>query len=240
MPPNHCGFHMGLYLVGPMSRFAFDIVLFDLDGTLVDSARDLCPAVNHALAEIGREPVSESTSRGLIGGGTDMMLTCALEATGGMIEEAEYRQLTRALLDFYWENIAANTEPFANCLDALDALQAEGCKLAVCTNKSEKPARELLEALGMTAYFAAIYGGDTLGRDKAKPLPDMLHAAVKDLGGGSAVLIGDTTYDVRAANAAGLPVVACSFGYCDEPAEELGADIVIASFDELVPALRNL
>ncbi|MDE1466236.1 HAD-IA family hydrolase [Aurantiacibacter sp. D1-12] len=223
-----------------MSNIPFDIVLFDLDGTLVDSARDLCPAVNHALAEIGRDPVSENTSRGLIGGGTDMMLTRALEATGGMIDDGEYRQLTRALLDFYWDNIAVNTVPYPGCIEALQELQTAGAKLAICTNKSEKPARELLDALEMTHFFPVIYGGDTLGRENAKPAPDMLHAAIADCGGGRAVMVGDTTYDVRAGKSAGLPVVACSFGYCDEPVTKLGADAVISAFAELAPSIRSL
>lgn len=223
-----------------MTQFPFDVVLFDLDGTLVDSARDLCPAVNHALAAIGRGPVSESATRGMIGGGTDMMLTRALEATGGLVAQAEYRQLTQALLDHYWANIATNTVPYPGCLGALDVLARHGCKLAVVTNKAEGPARELLGALGMTERFTAIYGGDTLGRERAKPLPDMLHAAMADCGGGRAAMIGDSTYDVRASKAAGLPVVTCRFGYHDVPVAELGGDAMIDHFDELPGVLESL
>ncbi len=223
-----------------MSNFPFDIVLFDLDGTLVDSARDLAPAVNHALGVLGRDPVTESATRGMIGGGTDMMLTRALEATGGQVEEAEYRKLSQALLDYYWANIAENTVPYPGCLGALDVLAARGCKLAVVTNKAEKPARQLLDALDMTGRFAAIYGGDTLGRERAKPLPDMLHAAIEDCGGGRAVMIGDSTYDVRAGKAAGLPVVTCRYGYHDVPVDELGGDAMIDHFDELVSVLESL
>ncbi len=223
-----------------MSKFPFDIVLFDLDGTLVDSARDLAPAVNHALGVLGRDPVTESATRGMIGGGTDMMLTRALEATGGQVEEAEYRKLSQALLDHYWANIANNTVPYPGCLGALDLLAARGCKLAVVTNKSEKPARQLLDALDMTDRFAAIYGGDTLGRERAKPLPDMLHAAVDDCGGGRAAMVGDSTYDVRAGKAAGLPVVTCRYGYHDVPVHELGGDAMIDHFDELVSTLESL
>jgi phosphoglycolate phosphatase len=223
-----------------MSAFPFDIVLFDLDGTLVDSARDLCPAVNHALSVLGRSPVSESATRTMIGGGTDMMLTRALEATGGMVDEADYRRLTEALLAHYWANIASNTVPYPGCLGALDLLARHGCKLAVVTNKSEKPARELLDALAMTDRFATIYGGDTLGRERAKPLPDMLHAAIADCGGGKAVMIGDSTYDVRAGKAAGLPVVTCRFGYHDVPVAELGGDAMIDHFDDLPGVLEHL
>ncbi|KLI63298.1 HAD hydrolase-like protein [Aurantiacibacter marinus] len=223
-----------------MANFPFDIALFDLDGTLVDSARDLCPAVNHALGLIGRGPVEESATRGMIGGGTDMMLSRALEATGGMIADAEYRKLAQDLLDFYWAHLSDNTVPYPGCIAALDQLASLGCTLAVCTNKSEGPARELLEALGMTRHFSAIYGGDTLGRNRAKPLPDMLHAAIADCGGGSAVMIGDTTFDVGAGKAAGYPTVTCGFGYLDVAVSELGGHAHIDHFDELVPVLHTL
>ena len=223
-----------------MTKFPFDIVLFDLDGTLVDSARDLCPAVNHALGVIGRNAVSETATRNMIGGGTDMMLTRALEATGGLVDDATYRNLTEALLEHYWANIASNTVPFDGCLGALDLLAARGCKLAVATNKSEKPARELLDALAMTDRFDAIYGGDTLGRERAKPEPDILHAAIEECGGGRAVMIGDSTYDVRAARAAKVPVVTCRYGYHDVPVDELGGDAMIDHFDELASVLEAL
>ncbi|GGD47798.1 HAD-IA family hydrolase [Erythrobacter arachoides] len=223
-----------------MQDFPFPIILFDLDGTLVDSARDLGPALNVALAAIGRPPVAESETRGMIGGGTDMMLAKALEATGGMVDAATYRRLGDTLLDHYWAHIADHTVPYPGCLAALDALLAQGCTLALVTNKAEKPARELLEALGMTDRFAAIYGGDTLGRERAKPLPDMLLAAMTDLGGARAAMVGDSTYDVRAGKAAGLPVVTCRFGYHDVPVAELGGDAMIDHFDELVGVLRAL
>ena len=223
-----------------MSEFPFDILLFDLDGTLLDTALDLAPAVNHALTLAGRDPVSEGATRTFIGGGTDMMLSKALEATGGPVDASEFSRLSQELLDFYWANIAVNTVPYAGCLATLDLLERRGCRLAVTTNKAEAPARQLLQALGMTGRFAAIYGGDTLGRDRAKPLPDMLHAAIADCGGGRAAMVGDSTYDVRAGKAAGLPVVGLRFGYHDVPVHELGADVLIDHWDELIPALEAL
>ena len=223
-----------------MTNFPFDLVMFDLDGTLVDSALDLAPAVNHALAAGGRPAVSEAETRTMIGGGTDMMLSKALEATGGMVDDAEFARLSQVLLDHYWAHIADNTVPYPGCLGALDLLASKGVKLAVCTNKSEKPARELLDALGMTGRFCAIYGGDTLGRDRAKPKGDMLRAAIKDCGGGRAAMMGDSTYDVRAARDAGVPVVTFRYGYHDVAVEELGGDVLIDHFDELVGALEAL
>lgn len=221
-----------------MSTFPFDIVLFDLDGTLVDSNLDLAPAVNHALAAEGRDPVSHIEVRGFIGGGAARMLGKALEASGGPVSETRYEELTTIALDHYWAHIADNTVPFPGCIAALEALQARGVAMAVCTNKSEGPARQLIEALGMTHFFTAIYGADTLGRERAKPDPAMLLAAAADCGGGRFAMIGDSTFDTLAAKAAGAPVVVLSFGYNDIAPAAMDADAVIDDFAELIPALE--
>jgi phosphoglycolate phosphatase len=223
-----------------MADFPFATVLFDLDGTLVDSNLDLAPAVNHALALEGRAPVALADVRKFIGGGAALMLERALVATGGAVSKDRFEELHEALLAHYIAHIADNTVTFAGVFEALDALQALGCKLAMCTNKAEEPARALLDALSLTPYFTSIHGGDTLGRERAKPAPDMLLAAAADCGGGRAAMIGDSTFDVRAAKNAGMPVVAFAGGYPDEPVDELGADAVIAHFDELVGALARL
>ncbi|RJY08154.1 HAD-IA family hydrolase [Aurantiacibacter aquimixticola] len=223
-----------------MADFPFDIVLFDLDGTLVDSALDLGPAVNHALSLIDRKPVPLAKFRSMIGGGTDMMLSNALHATGGDVDHTTYEILIATLHQHYWANIAENTVPFPGCKAALDTLAQRGCALAICTNKSEKPARELLDALGMTDHFAAIYGGDTLGWDRAKPKSHMLCAAIADCGGGRAAMVGDSTYDVRAAKAASVPMVTCRYGYHDVRLAELGGDATIDGLEDLVAALEAL
>ena len=223
-----------------MSRFPFDIVGFDLDGTLVDSNRDLAPAINHALGTIGRAAIPADATRKLIGGGARRMLERALELTGGALPDAEFETAFGALLGHYEEHIADHTVPYPGCLDTLDALLARGCKLAVITNKIEVYSRKLLDALGMTSRFAAILGGDTLGPGRAKPAPDMIDTAILTCGGGSFAMVGDSTYDVRAARNARVPVVALSFGYNDMPAAELGADAVIDHYDELIGALERL
>ena len=223
-----------------MSKFPFDIVLFDLDGTLVDSNLDLAPAVNHALTLEGRETVPETEVRQFIGGGAATMLEKALLRTGGAVSPERFEELTEALLQHYWAHIADNTVAFKGVLGALDLLAEKGVQLAVCTNKAEDPARQLLGSLGLTARFGAIYGGDTLGRNRAKPAPDMLLAAVEDCGGGRAAMVGDSTFDVRAAKAAGMPVVTYRYGYHDVPVDELGGDVMIDHFDDLVGALEGL
>ena len=223
-----------------MNDIPFRIVGFDLDGTLVDSALDLCPAVNHALVAAGRDTVSVDVTRGLIGGGARRMLERALDVTGGPLAPGEVDELMAVLLDHYRANIAANTVPYPGCLAALDMLADRGCKLAVVTNKAEDLALQLIGELGLTDRFASIVGGDTLGRHRAKPAPDLIHETVARCGGGRFAMVGDSSFDVLAARNAGVPVVALSFGYHDMPPHELAADVLIDHFDDLVPALTRL
>ena len=214
----------------------FNIVGFDLDGTLLDTSGDLGAAVNHALALAGREPVPPAAVSGLIGGGAKLMLERALAMTGGA-QGIDQDALFAQLLAYYEANIAVHTALYPGAEAMLDALAERGIKLAVVTNKREAMARKLFDALGLTSRFACIIGA---GRYPLKPAPDALHAMVAQLGGGPAAFVGDTTYDTRAARAAGMPSVAVSFGFCDAAPEELGADAVIGHFDELVAALVRL
>ena len=223
-----------------MSEFPFQIVGFDLDGTLVDSNRDLTPAINHALATVGRPPVTPDETRYLIGGGSRRMFERAMEVTGGPLPEPEFEAAYGELLTHYAAHIADHTRPYTGCVEALDALTERGCRLAVITNKLEVMSRKLLEALGMIDRFELILGGDTLGPGRAKPAPDMIDTAILTLGGGPFAMVGDSSFDVRAAKNADVPVVALSFGYNDLPAHELGADAVIDHYDQLVGALENL
>jgi phosphoglycolate phosphatase len=223
-----------------MSDFPFDTIGFDLDGTLVDTAPDLCRAVNQALAAIGRAPVSEDTTRHLIGGGARAMLTRALDRTGGLVDDATFEQLYADLIAHYERHTSDHSAPYPGCLAALDALEARGCRLAVVTNKAEHLARKLLDELGMSHRFDCVIGGDTLGRERAKPKRDMIDEALRRCGRMRFAMVGDSSFDVRAARAAEVPVVVLGIGYHDVPPEELGADALIAHFDELVGALDRL
>jgi phosphoglycolate phosphatase len=223
-----------------MSDFPFDTIGFDLDGTLVDTAPDLCRAVNHALATVGRAPVSEDTTRHLIGGGARAMLGRALERTGGPVDEGAFERLYEALIAYYEGHTSEHSAPYPGCLAALDALAMRGCRLAVVTNKQERFARKLLDELGMTGRFACILGGDTLGPGRSKPAGDMLDEALRLCGGTRFAMVGDSSFDVRAARAAQVPVVLLGIGYHDAPPETLGADAVIGHFDELLAALEAL
>ena len=231
-----------------MRDFPFDIVGFDLDGTLVDSNRDIGPAINHALASIGRSGVPDDETRNLIGGGSRLMLERALDFTGGALPPEEFEALFTTMLAHYEDHIADQTVPYEGCLAALDALAARGVKLAVVTNKNEHLARKLLGHLGMTHLFASIMGGDTLGPGRSKPARYMIDETIARVRGAQDdgeeamrfAMVGDSTYDVGAARNAGVPVVALSFGYADVPVADLGGDVLIDHFDKLVGALEKL
>ena len=219
-----------------MDSLRFDIVGFDLDGTLLDTSRDLGAAVNHALSLVGRTAVPLEAVAGLIGGGARLMLQRALALTGGG-DGIDQDKLFAELLAYYEANIAVHTAPYPGAIAVLDTLAAAGIKLAVVTNKRERMAHMLFDALGLSARFTCIIGA---GRYPLKPAPDALLAMVTQCGGGRAAYVGDTTFDTRAAKAAGLPCVAVSFGFADAPVQELAADAVIDHFDQLVPALARL
>ncbi|WP_336985979.1 HAD-IA family hydrolase [Altererythrobacter aquiaggeris] len=227
-----------------MDKFRFDIVGFDLDGTLLDTHQDLGAAVNHALNLAGRPEVPVARIESLIGGGAKIMLKQALDDTGG-ISDDEFRPLYKALLTFYGANSAVHTRPYPGVVEAIDALDQRGVKMAVVTNKFESFATDILARLGLDTRFETIIGGDTLGKDaagksRAKPEPDPIIEMMQRLGGGRTVFIGDSTYDIAAAKAAGVPSVAAAYGYCDKPPHELGADAVITGFDALIATLERL
>lgn len=221
----------------PMQQFPFDIVGFDLDGTLLDTSGDIGAALNHALISDGRPPVPQEQVPRLIGGGSGQLLRTVL---GDTASEAEFERLQDVLLEYYAANIADHTRLFPGGETMLEALAAQGVKLAVATNKVEANAVLLFETLGLIDRFTCVIGGDTLGPGRAKPRPDMLHEMVARCGGGRAAFVGDTSYDVGAAKAAGMPVVAVTFGFHDHPPHELGADATIDHYDELIGVLSRL
>lgn len=219
-----------------MTDFPFAIIGFDLDGTLLDTSGDLTAAVNHALASIDRPPLSVDQVKPMIGGGARLMLRQGLAATGGC-DEATLDTLHQRLLAFYETNICVLTRPYDHVLDTLDALAARGVTLGVVTNKIERFARQVLGDLGLTDRFATIIGGDTF---EPKPSPVPIHAMIDRCGGGPTAFVGDSRFDILAAHAAGVPAIACSFGFLMEPVADLGADAVIDGFDALVPTLEAL
>jgi len=227
-----------------MTDIPFGAIGFDLDGTLLDTFRDLGAAVNHALMLGGFEAVSVESSKDLIGGGAKIMLARAVEAQGGLPEH-EFKRLYKAMLGYYEAHNAVHTVPYPQVREVLAQLAAQGVRMAVVTNKFEAFARQVLTQLDLIDAFETVIGGDSMGRGDdgqflAKPHPAPVLKAREVLGGGSFVFLGDSTYDVRAAKAAGVPVIAAAYGYCDRPPHELGADGVIDSFGDLIPALARL
>lgn len=217
----------------------FDIVGFDLDGTLLDTSASLTRAVNHALAQAGRPPLHIDEVRPMIGGGAKRMLEKGLEASGGYDPE-EMKQLYPQLLDFYRENVSEGSAPYTGLIEALDRLAGDGVRLGVVTNKFEHLAVKLLTELDLIGRFAAVIGGDTMGKGNAKPSAMPIREMIARAGGGTAVFLGDSIYDTLAAKNAGIPSIAVSFGFLMGPVEELAADAVIDHYDELIPTLEQL
>lgn len=230
-----------------MSDFPFDIVCFDLDGTLLETHRDLGTAVNHALTLGGFATVPVESAKDLIGGGAKAMLKQAVDAQtkgDGALDRDAFKRLYKAMLAYYGEHYAVHTRPYPGVIETLDALEKRGVRLAVVTNKFQSFAGGVLSSLDLIDRFDCVIGGDSLGKGedgeyRAKPLPDPILAAQERCGGGSLVYIGDSSYDRDAARAAKVLFIAACYGYCDLTAEQFGADALIQSMDELIPAIEN-
>ncbi len=223
----------------PPSAIPFDCVGFDLDGTLLDTSGELAAAVNAALASIDRAPLPPEDVRPMIGLGARHMLDVGLEASGGSSDELVERCFP-VLLHHYEAHLGSDSPPFPGLIAAMDALAERDIALAVVTNKYEHLAQKLLDAVGLAPRFAAIIGGDTMGKGKAKPNPAPIEEMMRRAGAERAAFVGDSIYDVEAARGAGAATVAVSFGFLHQPVEELGADAVIDHYDALLPTLRAL
>lgn len=214
-------------------------VVFDLDGTLVDTAPDLCAAMNHALAQLGRPTVPPELARDMAGQGARKLIEKGLLVSGAAPAELVETGLPH-FLSYYAAHIADESQIFPGVEAALDALAAAGSRLAICTNKPVTLSKALVAALGWDGRFAANLGFDSV--PSPKPDPAHLFATIAAAGGdpASTIYVGDSITDTKTALAAGVPVIAVSFGFSDRPVAELGAHLVIDHYDELVPALRQL
>jgi phosphoglycolate phosphatase len=223
-----------------MSKLKDWTVVFDLDGTLIETASDICAVLNDLLAEEGIPPLPYDQARLLVGRGAWALVQRGFEAAGAPIDDSRLDELVDRFVDLYRPRIAEKSRPFPGCLEALAALREAGATLCVCTNKRTGLSVALFEALGMSHWFAAIVGPDAVGA--RKPDPDHLLAAIRLAGGDSsrAIMVGDGEPDAGAARAAGVPLVIVDFGYTTIPAAELGGDILISHFSELPDACRRL
>ncbi len=215
-------------------------VVFDLDGTLVDTAPDLVNATNHVLAGIGLPAVPEAVLRPVISIGSRRMIEEGLSYHGRTLEASRVDEMWRALLAYYADNIAVDSRPYPGVDAVLDDLQRQDIIIAVCTNKLEGLSRQLLSALGMARRFSAICGRDTF--QVCKPHPDHLIGAITAAGGVArhAVMVGDSDTDVSTAKAAGIPIIGVGFGYSEIPMRDLEPDALIGHYREFPAALRRL
>jgi len=215
-------------------------VVFDLDGTLVDTAPDLIETLNVVFTRDGLPPLDYAAARDMIGGGARRMIENALKLQGRVLADSAVDRMFADFITRYAAHIADRSQPFPGLDAALDRLAPRGCQFAVCTNKLESLSRLLLEALGLSRRFAAICGQDTFGMQK--PDPEILRRTIRAAGGAlqRAVMVGDSGTDIATARAAGVPVVAVDFGYSETPVRELGPDRVISHFDQLADAVFAL
>jgi phosphoglycolate phosphatase len=215
-------------------------LVFDLDGTLAETAGDLIGALNFVLASDGIEAVPVSAARSLLGAGGRALIQRGYARAGRELGAAKLDILFADFLAHYNAHIADNSWLFPGVEACLDACAARNWRLAVCTNKLEGSSRLLLGKLGVTERFQFICGQDTFG--VAKPDPKPLVETIREAGGhlGRAIMIGDSVTDIKTARAAGVPVIAVDFGYTDVPVSELGPDRVISHFDALLDAVRAL
>jgi phosphoglycolate phosphatase len=219
---------------------ASPLIVFDLDGTLVDTAPDLIGSLNAILTREGMGSLPLASARNLIGGGARKLLERGLEAEGRAVTAAEMERLLADFITHYADHIADYSRPFEGLESALDQLRSDGCLLAVCTNKREWLSKRLLDKLGLSSRFAAVCGADTFG--VSKPDPVILRQTVVRAGGqiSSTIMVGDAGTDVGVARRAGVPVIGVTFGYTEVPIAELNPDVVISHMRELPGAVSGL
>ncbi len=218
------------------------LIIFDLDGTLVDSNRDLIPALNMATEPEGLPPISMEDVGHVVGKGAMQMIERAfafynreLEVNGDVHKTVFARFLQR-----YEDHIADNTVFFPGAVSALKSLTNAGYRHAVCTNKFEQLAQKLLHELGETEHFEVVTGGDTFPVKKPDPTHLTETARLAGFPTDRCIMVGDSINDIVAAQQGNIPVIAVDFGYTDVPVSQLSPDLIISHFDELPDAVRQL
>jgi phosphoglycolate phosphatase len=215
-------------------------LVFDLDGTLVDTAPDLHATLNVVLADHGRASLDLDQVRNLVGQGAGKLVERGFRMTGAPLDPEPLKAAVAEFLAYYGDNLSVFSRPFPETRDLLARFKTEGYRLGICTNKPEHLSRKLLADIAFLTYFDALFGGDTLPVSKPDPAP--LLSTLKAIGATpeTGVMIGDSPTDVATAKAAGVPVIAVDFGYSHIPAAELGADAVISAYAELPAALAAI
>src|SRR3954468_18406549 len=215
-------------------------IVFDLDGTLVDTAPDLITPLNYVLAREGLPPVPMASARNMIGAGARKLIERGLEAEGRSVTVADMDRMTADFIGYYANNIAVESRPFEGLEDALDHFAGHGHRLAVCTNKLEWLSKRLLDQLDLSRRFAAICGADTFGVQK--PDPTIFRETGARAGGNvkASIMVGDAGTDVGVARRAGVPVIGVSFGTPDVAIADLKPDRLIHHMRDLPAAAHSL
>jgi phosphoglycolate phosphatase len=216
------------------------MIVFDLDGTLLDTAPDLVETLNVVFAREGLTPLPYDTARNLVGGGAKAMIARGIEAEGHVLAPAKLEQMFTDFIAYYSDHVAERSQPFPGLTEALDTLGARGHRFAVCTNKLERLSVRLLDRFKLADRFAAICGQDTFGIQK--PDPEILRRTVAAAGGTMrhAIMVGDSNTDIRTARAGGIPVIAVDFGYSERPIAEFGPDQTISHFSQLPASIAAI
>lgn len=214
-------------------------IIFDLDGTLVDSVPDLAGALDGLMAERGLEAIGVDGTRRLIGHGIPNLVRSGLAQRGVAWDEAAGAEAVNRFKALYGARVSRETRPYADVVGVLEALAADGWRMGVCTNKMERFARQIVDDLGLGRFFAVVAGPDTF--DVGKPDPRHLTETARAVGGGEPVIfVGDSEVDIATGVAAGVPVIAMTYGYTKAPLTGLGAHRLIDGFAELPGAIAAI
>jgi phosphoglycolate phosphatase len=209
-----------------------EALIFDLDGTLVDTAPDLTAATNHALSLIGRRAITQAEAQSFVGHGSRALIKLGCEATGDAVDETTLQKMNVAFLDYYADHIAGHSFVFPGLIPVLDQARNAGLKLGVCTNKVEHLSHKLLAQLKIADYFSAVVGGDTLPIMKPDPAPYHEVARRLNVDAARTLMFGDSETDIRTAQNTGVPVIAVTFGYTPQHVETYNPTHVISHYDQ--------
>ncbi len=226
-----------------LSAFPFRTVIFDLDGTLIDSITDVANAVNRVLSDAGLESIEGQLRNSLLGEGARARIQKAFALRGKVLDTAELQKRTDDFTRYYAPTKSLNTVPFTGAKSLLDCLSGAGIQMGVCTNKDETSARALLSELQLMPPISDVAGSDTFGVQK--PHPDHVLKLLQRMGADPrlAILVGDSIHDIKAARNAGIAAAAVTWGYSNDPVTDMGADYVLEKFSDVLnitsPAIQK-
>jgi phosphoglycolate phosphatase len=215
------------------------MVIFDLDGTLVDTAPDLINSANFALKNIINNPINIEESRKIIGKGGKYLIEKSLFSRNIKLSDDKINQLTLVFLEYYKNNIYKDSRPFSNMIETLNMLKEFNINIAICTNKSEELTKILLSKMGLLDYFNNIVAGDSLPKMKPDPLPLLTLIKEKNIKKSNAIMVGDSENDIIASKLAGIKVIGVTFGYSETGIEQLHPDYIANNFTDVKEIIKR-